>query len=245
MHREGVCRRRLSLALVFSVFTAAIVRAQPIPLQASDAQVTDDGDLQYSLTNDASQPATAWSVTVTMTDSNGSVLLHSAIMTDEYRAEALHGRVPDKEFDASLLRPHQPRRFVVRGPYDMTSQLTVTPAALVFADRSSVGDPQIIDHIFRRRAVERDARHDILRQLRDVQVRCTGVNALKEAIARLSRPRADDPGNTHRIVHELREALTRVDTDGLDPEHALAEQIAVVQLEYRAAVEHAAARKED
>src|SRR4051794_31392692 len=104
MYREGVCRKRLSLALVFSLVTAAIARAQAIPLQATDAQVTDDGDLQYSLTNDASQPATAWSVTVTMTDSNGSVLLQSAIMTDEYRAEALRGRVPDEELDASLLR---------------------------------------------------------------------------------------------------------------------------------------------
>jgi hypothetical protein len=234
----------MSFALVLGLFPALTAWAQGIPLQASEAQVGDDGDLQYFLTNTASQPATAWSVTVTMSDGNGSVLLHSAIMTDEYRAEALHGRVPDEELDASLLRPHRPRRFVMHGPFDVRTQLTVTPAAIVFLDRSFVGDPQIIDRIFGRRAAERDARHDILRQLRDVQARCTGVSALKEAISRLSRPADTDPGNTHQIVHDLHEALTRVETDGVDPTKALADQIEVVQLEYRAAVEHAAARRE-
>src|SRR4051812_26200945 len=69
--RQVVFRSCLPLVFAASLATAATARAQAIPLRATDALVTDDGDLQYSLTNAASQPATAWSVTVTMTDSNG------------------------------------------------------------------------------------------------------------------------------------------------------------------------------
>jgi hypothetical protein len=242
MRRDVVCRRYVSLALFFILLTAARARAQAVPLHATDAEVADDGDLRYVLTNAAAEPATAWSVSVMMTDNNGSVMLHSMITTDEYRAEALHGRVGDEELNATLLRPHRPRRFVVHGPFDVRMQLTVTPAAVVFLDGRSAGDPQLIDRVFARRAAERDARHDILRQLRDVQAHCTGVSALKEAIARLSRPVDTDPGNTRQIVQNLRSAL---ENGGVDPAKVLADQIDVVAREYHAAVQHAAARKED
>lgn len=75
---------RVSLLVLVAMLTTHVALAQTIPLQAADAQVTDDGDLQYDLTNVASEPATAWCVFVTVRDPNGTLIRESAIITDEY-----------------------------------------------------------------------------------------------------------------------------------------------------------------
>jgi hypothetical protein len=171
-------RPYLPLVVLACLLTTKAAWCQTVPLQATDAGVTDDGDLEYSLTNSASQPATAWSVTVMVTDPNGQIVGHSAITTDEYRGAADRGFVPGEELDQLLLRPHRRRRFIVSGPFDARLQLTVTPIAVVFIDRSSSGPARVIDDIFQRRAAEARAKHGILRQLRDVQAHYTGINAL-------------------------------------------------------------------
>ena len=243
---DAAYRRYISLAALTVIIAATNALAQTVPMQASDAQVNDDGDLQYCLTNAASQPATAWSVSVLVTDLNGSVVRHSAITTDEYRAEAQLGTRTDEELRASLLRPHRPRRFVVAGPFDERLLLTVTPLAMVFIDGSSTGQAAIIESVFHRRMVERDARHDILQQLRDVQAHYNGLEALKEAIARLSRPAIDDPGNTHLTIQQnLRESLQQAESRSIEPGDALAEEIDLVRREYDAAVQHSVPRKEN
>jgi hypothetical protein len=117
---------------------------------------------------------------------------------------------------------------------------------MVFVDGSSSGQASIIESVFRRRAVERDARHDILRQLRDVQAHYNGVDALKEAIARLSRPVINDPGDTHlAIQQDLRESLQQAESRSIEPGDALAEEIDLVRREYDAAVQHSVPRKEN
>ncbi len=239
-------RPHLPLVVLACLLTTKVVWCQTVPLQATDAGVTDDGDLEYSLTNSASQPATAWSVTVMVTDPNGQVVRHSAITTDEYRAEADRGVVPDEHLDQLLLQPHRERRFIVSGPFDATLQLTVTPIAVVFSDGSSAGQPRVIESIFQRRAAEAVAKYEILRQLRDVQAHYTGIDALKEAAARLARSVArDDPGNSHQIVlQSLRDALTRAGRSDVDPARELAHQIDVVRREYQVAVQHSVPRKE-
>jgi hypothetical protein len=198
------------------------------------------------LTNSASQPATAWSVTVMVTDPNGQIVGHSAITTDEYRGAADRGFVPGEELDQLLLRPHRRRRFIVSGPFDARLQLTVTPIAVVFIDRSSSGPARVIDDIFQRRAAEARAKHGILRQLRDVQAHYTGINALKEATARLARSATpDDPGDAHqRVLQSLRDALARIRSGHVDPVHELAHEIDVVRREYQLAIIHSVPRKE-
>jgi len=236
----------LSVVVLAAVLTARTAVGQEMPMQASDAQVTDTGDLQYCLTNLAAQPATAWSVTVRVTDPNGMVIRHSAITTDEYRAEAHRGMASDEQLSASLLRPHRPRRFVVPGPFDQRLQLTVTPLAMVFLDGSSVGHAQLIASVFQRRAAEREARRDILKQLRDVRTHYSGIAALKEAINRLSRPATTDPGHTHRMVEQqLRDALTHAEAGRIDAGKALDDQLDLISREYQLAVQHSIPRRED
>ena len=234
---------RVALLLML---TAQLADAQAIPVQASDAQVTDAGTLQYSLTSSAGQPATAWSVTVVVTDTNNALMHQSAITMDEYRA-AESGIIPEEELTDSLLRPNRIRRFEVTGPFDPRLQVTVTPAAMVYLDGTSVGDLVLIERIFRRRVEERDARADMLRQLIDVRTHYVGRRALQEAIARLARSATPDPGHARQLCQKnLREALTRPDTGSIDPLAELSRQIEAVRREYAAAVRHATpARKED
>jgi len=239
--------RYISLfALVVALLTAGPSSAQTVPLQASDAQVTDRGNLEYLLTSFAAQPATAWSVTVVVTDPHGTLIRQSAITVDEYRADAQRGFVSGDQLAHSLLRPGQPRRFELPGPFDSRLLVTVTPAAMVFLDRTSVGDPLMIASIFDRRAEERDARAEMLRQLVDVRARYAGPAALKEAMKRLSRPVTPDPGHARELCEKnLREALARSEAADTDPVVELSRQIEMVRREYDAAVRHAVAHKEE
>ena len=250
MHRAKTANRRsgsekylLVLALIVGLVPQAA--AQSIPLQAGDAQVTDAGNLQYSLTSAAAQPATAWSVTVIVTDLNGRVIRQTAITLDEYRAEAAHGTVSDADIAPSLLRPRRTRRFEFPGPFDPRLLVTVTPAAIVFLDGSSVGDAVLIESIFNRRAEERDASAEMLRQLLDVQTHYVGAPALREALARLSHSVRPDPRQARqRCQKNLREALARSEANDSDPMTELSRQIEIVRREYDVAARHATARKE-
>jgi len=241
---DAIGGKSISLLLSIAVLTARAATAQ-ISLQASDALVTAGGNLQYSLTSSATQPATAWSVTVVVADPNGTVIRQSAITLDEYRADAQRGTVSEDEIAGSLLRPRQTRRFELPGPFDPRLVLTVTPVAMVFLDGTSIGDPLLIESIFHRRAAERDARAEMLQQLLDVRTRYVGPAALQEAIARLSRSITPDPGHVRRACQkDLREALTRSRDDAIDPMAELSRQIEIVRREYNAAVQHATPRKD-
>lgn len=237
---------RVSLLVLVAMLTTHVALAQTIPLPAADAQVTDDRDLQYDLTNVASEPATAWCVFVTVRDPNGTLIRESAIITDEYRAEALVDSASKDDRDGYLLRVNRRRQFVVAGPFDPRSQLSVTPAAIVFADRTSAGHPRIIDSIFQRRAGERDALLKTLQQLRNIDARDAGINALQEAIAKLSRLRlpADTDSPSQQVEQRLRQAFAHTGEPGFDPARALADEIECVRRGYQAAARHAVPRKE-
>jgi hypothetical protein len=242
---NGVRRTYIPLFALMIALTPRGSAAQGVPLQASDAQVTQGGRLQYSLTNAATQPATAWSVIVAVADLNGTVVGQTVITLDEYRVEAQRGIISENEIRRSLLRPRQTRRFELPGPFDARLLVTVTPAAMVFLDGTSVGDAGLIASIFDRRAAERDARAEVLRQLLDIQTHYVGAAALKEAIARLSRSATPDPDHARRACQEdLREALTQAEANHDDPMKALARQIEIVRREYEAAVQHSMNRKE-
>jgi len=245
-HSAGAAGSKyLSLLALVALLTPRVAAGQAIPLQATDGQVTETGNLRYSLISSAAQPATAWSVTVVVADPNGTGIRHSAITLDEYRAEAQRGIVSEDELARSLLRPRQLRRFELPGPFDPRLVVTVTPVAMVFLDRTAVGDPLLIESIFHRRAAERDARAEMLRQLRDVQAHYVGPAALKEAIARLSRLATPDPGNARQLCQQhLREALSGSEADDMNSMAELSRQIEIVRREYDAAVQHAT-RKED
>jgi hypothetical protein len=121
----------------------------------------------------------------------------------------------------------------------------VTPVAMVFLDGTSAGDPLLIESIFHRRAAERDARAEMLSQLREVRSHYGGA-ALKEASARLARSTMPDPGHARELCQKhLRDALVRSETDDIDPMAELSREIEVLRREYQAAVQHATPRKED
>lgn len=243
--RDAASGQHISRLALIALLMPHLAAAQGIGLQASDGQVTDAGNLQYSLTNLAAQPATAWSVTVVVADPNGTVIRQRAITLDEYRVEGLRGIVSENEVARSLLRPQQTRRFELPGPFDPRLVVSVTPVAIVFLDGTSVGDALLIESIFHRRAAERDARAEMLRQLRDVRSHYGGA-ALKDAIARLSRSAMPDPGHARELCQQhLREALVRSETDDIDPMAELSREIEILRREYQAAVQHATPRKED
>jgi hypothetical protein len=243
---DSVVSKYIPLLVLLAILTLRAVAGQAIPLEASDAQVTDQGNLQYSLTSSARQPATAWCVTILVADRNGTVVRQAAITLDEYRAEAQRDVVSDDEIGRSLLRPQRTRRFELPGPFDPRLLVTVTPVAMVFLDGTSVGDPLLLESIFHRRAAERDARGEMLRQLRDVQTHYVGPAALREAIARLSKLATPDPGRARQLCQKnLREALARSEANDIDPMAELSRQIEFVRREYEAAVQHATTRNQD
>lgn len=240
----SVAGRHSTILALAVVLTGRLAHAQAVPLQASDAQVTDEGNLQYSLTSLAAQPATAWSVTVLVEDANNTVVRRSVITVDEYRDDA-QVDIVSGEVDGSFLRPKRTRQFEVTGPFDPRHLVSVTPAAMVLLDGGSAGDGALIESIFHRRSEERDARAEMLRQLLDVQARYAGPQALKEAIARLARLTTPDPGHARQVCQKsLREALMRLQPDDTDPTAELSRQIETLRREYAAAVRHATARKE-
>jgi len=117
----------------------------------------------------------------------------------------------------------------------------------VFVDGTSVGPAPVIESIFERRIAERNAKHEILQQLRDVQTHYVGIEALKEAAARVKRSMtADDPGNAYQaVLQNLHAALRHSRTDGAEANRELAHQVDLVRREYRVAVQHSVPRKEN
>lgn len=231
----------IAFAVSACLTSASTAAGQAVPLQARDAEVTNDGSLQYALTNLGSQAATAWSVTVTMTEPNGSIIQQYAVTMDEYLAEAGQPPVPvpDGDITTSLLRPQVPRHFTLTGGFDYRWLLTVNPVAIVFVDGTSAGQAPLIERIFRRRAAERDAIKEVVRQLSDVQDRYAGTSALRHAIAALSRAPDMDPANVHLTAEQrLRRALARAGSDESEATRALGQEIALTRRELQAAARH-------
>jgi hypothetical protein len=231
-------RTSASVAILLLLFTTK-ARVQTLPVRASDATITDGGDVEYSLTNDTAQAATAWGVFLIVKDANGTVVRQSTLAADEYAAGA--GVVSEADRERFLLRPHRPRRFVVTGPFDQGWQVTVMPVAVVFADRTSTGHPQLIERIFQGRAHERDTLWSALRALHDIAAHDTGIHALKEGCRRLATlvPPNDRDDPLVAVQQHLHDAVTRVPDAGVDAAAALADAIEILQREYEAAAEHA------
>jgi hypothetical protein len=236
-------RTSASLGVLLLLFTNK-ASLQTLPMRASDATITEHGDMEYSLTNDADQAATAWGVSVIVKDPNGTVLRQSTMAVDEYAAEAL-GVASDADRGSLLLRPHRPRRFVVTGPFEQGWQVTVMPLAIVFADRTSAGHPQLIERIFYGRANERDMLSRALHELRDIAAHDTGIHALNEACKRLATlvPAKDRDGPVVAVQKHLHDAQTRVPDAAVDSAAVLADAIEILQREYEAADEHAEPKK--
>jgi hypothetical protein len=231
------------IALVLALNFNERASAQPLPLLITDVQVNPAGHLEYALLNTTPQPATAWSVALTVRRPDGSLSRRMRITTDSFINEARRGTRPDSAIDEQLLMPNTPRQFTLPGPFAGTPELTST--ALVLTDGTSLGDAIAIDDIFRLRVAEREARRQILDQIREVQRSRVGLDALQEAKTRLTHPVSSDMAaavweNARQQVTILLEQATN---NRADPTADLARLVARLEREFNATVKHSVRRE--
>ena len=221
-----------------SLVVGASALAQAPPVQVSNVHLNAKGDVVYQLQNLASQKATAWAVELQVADANGTLQPQGQVITDEYLVESRRGVQTDAEIDARLLVPDRGREFTIPGQFQAAPRLSVV--AVVFEDRTAVGNSSTIDRIFHQRAADRGARERILTELRGAQRSNSGPGVLQEAKRRLTVTPSDDPGGVREMTINNLESLSRqAEAQKLDPDAVLKHHIAMLEREYQAAAKHA------
>jgi hypothetical protein len=210
---------------------AAVLAAAELPVVASHL-VT--GPSSYvELTNNGTQPATAWSVVIT-TEENGRV--HRAVQTrDTYIAEVTRG-LPGSQEELDWLLPGATRRMSL-DPVPVGADAQVL--AVVMEDGSSAGDARAIELIFERRAAERDALRNVVDAFRIVLPTAQGVKALEELQARLERLSSGETAHraaAQAIAKFLQQAKSGAENDA---NQGLRKYAAFVERQYDVAVKHA------
>ena len=221
-----------------SALALAILLAQPsIPVSA---RVVEGTPPAVELTNTGSRPITAWSFAVTSPNAQGGT--HHETHTADVYLSAVTRDLPRSPEHLDWLQPG--RR--VRVPIDAAPpNASVELVAVIFADRTAIGDPQIIHAFFEHRGVERDQLRDVSNVMESVLKTQRGVDALNAIDAQLVH---NNPESVpHRTARDAVAAYLAapVGTSGRDD--ALDQQIrqyaAFVKKQYELAAEHAEPRR--
>ena len=229
------------IATMFSAWNVQPATQGGAPFDIINMRLNDRGDVECDLMSAAPSAATAWRVEVRIVQPDGSLRRHSAVTVDSFLIEAQRGVIPDAEIDAKFLRPSFPYRLIIPGRFAGSPILIAQ--TMVLGDGTAFGDPGTIDQIFARRRLERDAREQILTQLRAVQQSRRGLEALNEARRRMISPSNDAP-DAHiwqAVGHNLELAL-RPSNDKIDPDARLAAVVGLVEREYRVAAQQSVKR---
>jgi hypothetical protein len=153
-----------------ALLLTAAVQASQMPLTISD--LVTGAPTHVRITNTGNQPVTAWSLA---TEAQFGDRTHREVYTaDGYLSEVTHG-LPGSSERLERLMPGQSREL----PLDpLPAGATVTVIAAVLDDGTAIGDQEVIDSIFAKRAKERDALKAVVDAFTDVLPAKHGTEAL-------------------------------------------------------------------
>lgn len=222
-----------------SAIALAIVLAQPsIPVSG---RVVPGTPPAVELTNTGSQPITAWSFAVASPNAQGGT--HHETHTADVYLSAVTRDLPRSPQHLDWLQPGRS----VRVPIDAAPPNAVVEiVAVVFADRTAAGDPQIVQAFFEHRRVERDQLRDVSDVMETVLKTQHGVEALHAIDAQLAAHGSAD-SVPHRTARDAVAAYLAAPVGTAGRDDALDQQIrqyaAFVKKQYEVAAEHAEPRR--
>jgi hypothetical protein len=160
---EMVLTARLTIPAILLAGVAVSSEAQvsPVELIVSATIDHDSKQIVLDVTNSGARAATAWSLRVE-SDYPGRPAEIMVVTEDVYERLASAQNETD-----GLLAPGSPAQVKVGFPLEGTpTAVRVTPAAVVYDDRSAHGDPNQIDKIFARRMQDLRSTREVLLELR-------------------------------------------------------------------------------
>jgi hypothetical protein len=221
-----------SLAAV--LLAASVASAAEMPLTVSD--LVTGAPTHVRVTNTSTQPVTAWSLAAT-TKSPGGRTHREVYTVDGYLSEVTHG-LPGADARMERLMPGESREL----PLDpLPAGATVEAVAAVFADRTAIGDEEVLRPIFENRAKERDALKAVVAAFNEVLPAKHGteaVAALKERFAALVQQ--DDAVPCRAALDAVQQFQRKGSAEEIDA--ALQNYAAFVRKEHDLAARHAQRR---
>jgi hypothetical protein len=218
--------------LTFAFGVAAFAADLPIVV----SRLVTGPSSHVELTNNAKQPATAWSVVMT-SEANGRV--HRVVQTrDTYIAEVTRG-LPGSQEELDWLLPGSTRRMTLD---PLPEGAAAEVLAVVMEDGTSVGDAETIKSIFARRTAERDALRHLVDTFRTVLPGTSGVAALEDLKTRLAASASDETAQraaVEAVDKFLQQAKAGAENDA---DQALRKYAAFVERQHDVAVKHARPR---
>lgn len=212
-----------------------LLLAQNIPVRADVIAITD-GMVEYEITNVGLKSATAWAVEFTSTDSTGRKS-QSKEIRDNYATTALSHTEPTL---ANLLTPKSNRRMTAylaasHGGGIVSAQARVT--AVIWDDRTSIGDSVVIDRLFASRAADRDTYATLIVEVQATKANGGRLEDLEDKLT-ANKPKFDVPGVVEGLVQNLGLQKERIRLGQVNESAAFDTIEQVLTLEYQAAIKH-------
>jgi len=214
---------------------AAVVAAADMPLSVSD--IVTGPQSHVRLTNNGTQPVTAWSLAAT-TRSEGGRTRREVYTVDGYLSELTHG-LPGAEEHRERLMPGQSREI----PLDaLPAGAAVDPVAAVLDDGTGIGDETALTQIFATRAKERDALKAVADAFGEVLPARHGADAVAALTERFNALVQRDQSIPCRAALEAVQSLQRgMPADQID--QSLQKYADFVKRQYELAARHSQRRQ--
>jgi hypothetical protein len=195
--------------------------------------------VEFRLTNRAAQAVTAWKVTLTLHLADGRTD-ESALMTDAYLAYAGLG---DSRDQAAIVPAHGSTQWttgISTPPSIGVVSIEARATAAVFADRTSVGETSDTQRVFQLRNRDCQAMESVSLALREAMLKAKGRDALRLALANLSKADTADSDHFEKrgMRRNLELALAGHPSVGVSPDDFLREWALIFEARWQAANEH-------
>jgi hypothetical protein len=224
----------MSLFLFLFAVLISTVPGQEAPLAVSD--VVTGPSSHVRLTNNATQPVTAWSLAATTRSATGR--LHRELYTaDGYLSEVTHG-LPGATERLERLMPGESRQIALD---PLAAGTMVEVVAVVLDDGTAAGEEEAVAAIFARRAKERDALRAIVDAFNEVLPARHGAEALAALRDRFTAlAQREDSIPCRAALDAVQKYQQKTNAEDID--NSLRTYAAFVQKEYALAEKHAARR---
>ncbi|HEV3141155.1 MAG TPA: hypothetical protein VGY57_11590, partial [Vicinamibacterales bacterium] len=182
------------MTFMLALATAVLALADPaIPVSA---RIVAGSPPRAELTNTGSKPITAWSFAVVSPNAQGGT--HREVHTADVYLSEVTRDLPRSPQHLDWIQPGQSTAV----PVDIApASATIELVAVVFADRTALGDRQTIRGFFDHRRAERDQLRDVSEIMNGLLKTQRGVEALR-AIATQLAARGDGESVPLRTARE-------------------------------------------
>lgn len=209
---------------------------QPLPVVAT--RLVTGPSSRVELTNTSSQPATAWTLVITVKEPDGRIR-QSIDTIDAYLSEVTREFTGPDQVDR--LMPGQTREMMLDPlPAGATAEVT----AAVLDDGTAVGDADALASVFSHREKERDQLREVVQLFDAVLPGARGIDALRALEQRLASGAPQDESPAHRAAREAVDAyLQRANAANENAIDQLLRRYAeIVRREYELAERHSRRR---